>query len=73
MNSRLKTCPFCGGSTQFIYDPEDCAEIRGIYCRGCKAVVKWNIQAKPSDNFGQTAEEWAEKWNRRANGNDVRN
>ena len=67
MGNELTPCPFCNGRAQFIYDPEDCAEIRGIYCHGCKALVKWNIQAKQADTYGQTAEARAGKWNRRAN------
>ena len=39
-----KSCPFCGGKVIWVRDPEDCTEIRGIYCHGCKALVKWNIQ-----------------------------
>lgn len=63
----MKACPFCG-SQKLIYvrDPEDCAEIRGIYCLGCKVLVKWNIEAKKTDTFGETENQWAEKWNARS-------
>ena len=60
-----KSCPFCGGKVIWVRDPEDCTEIRGIYCHGCKALVKWNIQVKQTDTFGETEEQWIEKWNRR--------
>lgn len=63
--SEKKSCPFCGGNVIWVRDPEDCTEIRGIYCTGCKALVKWNIQVKQTDTFGETEEQWIEKWNRR--------
>lgn len=66
--SELKPCPFCGGGKlTWVRDPEDCCEIRGIYCRECKALVRWNILPKQADTFGKTEEQWAGKWNRRAN------
>ena len=67
MAEALTACPFCGGKAIWIRDPEDCCEIRGVYCLGCKALVKWNIEAKKTDTFGQTMDAWLAKWNRRAN------
>ena len=66
MNDDLKTCPFCGGKATYARDPADMTEIFGIYCLACKALVKWSIQAKQTDTYGQTMNAWAEKWNRRA-------
>ena len=62
----MKTCPFCGSRKQvWVRDPEDVSEIRGIYCLGCKALVKWNIEAKKTDTFGETEQQWLDKWNAR--------
>lgn len=66
MNEDLKTCPFCGGKPTFVRNPEDISEIDGIYCLACKAYVKWGIQVRASDTFGQTMNAWLDKWNRRA-------
>ena len=52
----------------YVRDPMDCAEIKGIYCLGCKALVKWNIEVKKTDTFGETEKQWLDKWNRRAGG-----
>lgn len=60
----LKLCPFCGGKATPARDPES-LEIFGIYCLCCKALVKWHIDVKKTDTFGETEQKWAEKWNRR--------
>lgn len=66
MQTELKPCPFCGGHTQPVYvDPAD--GISGIYCHGCRALVKWNIEMEPRENYGENYQKWARKWNRRAN------
>ena len=64
--NELKSCPFCGGMAQWMRDMEDVTEIRGIYCLGCKAQVRWNIRTQPGDTYGQTMDAWLAKWNRRA-------
>ena len=66
MSEELRLCPFCNGKAIFVRDPEDVAEITGIYCLACKAYVKWNIQPGKRETFGETQSRWTEKWNRRA-------
>ena len=65
MSEELRLCPFCNGKAIFVRDPEDMAEITGIYCLACKAYVKWNIRPEKKETFGETQSRWAEKWNRR--------
>ena len=41
-------------------------EITGIWCGKCKAHVTFtNIHPRRTDTFGQTMEQFAEKWDRR--------
>ena len=62
----LKPCPFCGSDRViWLNDPEDVAEIKGIYCLNCKAKVQWNIETKKTDTFGKTRNQWLDRWNRR--------
>ena len=68
----LDRCPFCGGRAIFTRDPEDCAEITGIYCLGCKAIVKWNIQVRAADTYGETQQKWTDKWNKRERADNER-
>ena len=61
--SDLKTCPFCGG--RVIIGRGIDGEITGILCRTCKVRVKWDIQMKAHETFGENEAKWAEKWTRR--------
>ena len=64
MAEELKPCPFCGGHVQHVrQDPAD--GIYGIFCTGCKAMIRWNIVMAPRENYGQNEQKWREKWNRR--------
>lgn len=64
MNDALRPCPFCGGDVQPLrMDPAD--GIYGIFCRGCKAVVKWDIRMEARETFGENIRKWEEKWNAR--------
>ena len=65
-----RPCPFCGGRVMYVRDPMDCAEIKGIYCLGYNALVKWNIEVKKNETFGETETKWLDKWNRRAGGQE---
>lgn len=68
----IKPCPFCGNpEVQFNHDID--GEITGIFCWKCKALVTFtNIRPKKSDSFGKTMEDYAEKWDRRAAGIEIR-
>jgi len=59
----LKPCPFCGGRV-ILGRGIDC-EITGILCRSCHVMVKWDIQMRSHETFGENETKWAEKWNRR--------
>ena len=60
----LKPCPFCGGHVQYVRsDPT--YGITGIFCKGCKALTQWSIDLGIRENYGENADRWAEKWNRR--------
>ena len=66
MAEGLKPCPFCGGHVQTLrMDPAD--GIYSIFCTGCKAVIRWNIEMEPHEKYGENEQKWAAKWNRRAN------
>ncbi len=67
----LKPCPFCGNpEVQFNHDIQ--GEITGIWCGKCKAHVKFmDIKPKKTDTFGQTMEQYAEKWDRREGGMNI--
>lgn len=65
--AELKTCPFCGGKAQIMHDMNDWS-VNGIYCRSCKALVRWNIRWKDKETAGENEANWAGKWNRRAAG-----
>lgn len=66
MAEGLKPCPFCGGHVQYVQsDPT--YGITGIFCQGCKALTQWSIDLGIRENYGENADRWAEKWNRRAN------
>lgn len=67
MEKELMPCPFCGGHVQPTWlDPAD--GVSGIYCHGCRAMVKWNITMEPKEKYGENMRKWAEKWNRRDGG-----
>ena len=61
--SELKSCPFCGGKV--IIGRGIDGEITGILCRSCHVKVKWDIQMKAHETFGENEAKWADKWNRR--------
>jgi len=61
----MKDCPFCGGKVQYLRDLET-PKISGIFCRGCKAMVKWPIQMSSKEAFGENESKWLAKWDRRA-------
>ena len=63
----LKQCPFCGDHVQKVYEFAE-KGISGIFCHGCKAMVKWRIEMEPAENYEENYRKWAEKWNRRAEG-----
>ena len=66
MAEELKPCPHCGGHVQYVRsDPAD--GIYGIFCQGCKAMTRWNIEMEPRENYGENERKWLERWNRRAN------
>lgn len=63
MEEKLRRCPFCGHWVQFMRDIS--GEISGIYCTGCKALIKWPIRpAKKTETFGETEQKWVEAYNR---------
>ena len=63
--NELKLCPFCGGHVQYVRS-DPAWGISGIYCQGCKALTKWNIEMEPRKKYGENEQKWREKWNRRA-------
>lgn len=65
MKDELRTCPFCGSHVQPTYVDPACG-ISGIFCHGCKVVVKWGIEMEPRETYGENYDKWAHKWNRRA-------
>lgn len=63
----LKPCPFCGGYVQYIRS-DPVYGISGIFCRGCKAMVRWDLIMGPRETYGDNARKWTEKWNQRDEG-----
>lgn len=60
----LLPCPHCGHDVSFKYDLE--YAIRGIYCGCCHSLTMYtNIEVRPKDTMGETAERYADRWNRR--------
>lgn len=67
MDEELRPCPFCGGQVQPVRsDPT--YGISGIFCRGCKAMVRWDLEMAPDEKYGENMKKWQNRWNRRANG-----
>lgn len=63
--NQLKPCPFCGSDNVKITYGLD-AEITGIFCYSCKALMKWAIMPKNMrETFVATEAKWIEKYNRR--------
>ena len=64
MMDELKSCPFCGNTAMIIRDLD--LQISGIHCCECKAYVKWPIEMKARETYGENMKRWTDKWNRRA-------
>ena len=61
----LKPCPFCS-NTKLVYARNLDGEISGIYCRECKALVRFPIKAESkAETFGETEAKWVTAWNKR--------
>ena len=61
----LKPCPFCGGR-RIVYARGLNTEIQGILCLNCKVKVKFPIEMKRRETFGENEQKWNQTWNRRA-------
>lgn len=61
----LKPCPFCGAKRTLYARGLD-TEIQWIICMGCKVKVKFPIEMKRRETFGENEEKWIQAWNRRA-------
>ena len=70
-NPELKSCPFCGGKAQIVFDSKD--KTWFIRCEDCYAKSEgWsNGNASPEDLFfaiEEVVEAAVHAWNRRADG-----
>ena len=61
----LRPCPFCG-SDQLQFVRNEDLMIFGVYCRNCKAMVKFtDNQMQLSATYGENEKRWVEAWNER--------
>lgn len=65
MNEKLKPCPFCGSSRVDVMR-DAMLFISGVYCYNCKALTKWAVRTKSKETYGENEDDWARRWNRRA-------
>ena len=65
-SKEFRECPFCGSQNiQVCRDFGSTWGITKVYCLGCKAQVKWDIELGDHELMVENNNKWADKWNNR--------